>query len=116
MNVRKPALTRGATLERDIPLLLPDAPDAADTCTARLLAELTGREGVTWVHVLGSDGDQPAKLCIHYDPDALSLGRIKEIAEAAGAQVTARFGHVHRQLAGITSARRARAVTDHLLA
>jgi Zn2+/Cd2+-exporting ATPase len=116
MNVRKPALTRGATLELDIPLLLPDAPDAADTCTARLLAELTGREGVTWVHVLGSDGDQPAKLCIHYDPDALSLGRIKEIAEAAGAQVTTRFSHVHWQLAGITSARRARTVTDHLLA
>jgi Zn2+/Cd2+-exporting ATPase len=116
MNVRKPALARGATLELDIPLLLPEAPDAADTCTARLLAELTGREGVTWVHVLGADGDQPAKLCIHYDPDALSLSRIKEIAEAAGAQVTARFGHVHWQLAGITSARRARTVTDHLLA
>jgi hypothetical protein len=52
MNVRKPTLARGATLELDIPLLLPEAPDAADTCTARLLAELTGREGVTWVHVL----------------------------------------------------------------
>jgi Cd2+/Zn2+-exporting ATPase len=85
MDARNPTLTRGATLELDIPLLLPDAPDAADTCTARLLAELTGREGLPWVHVLGADGDQPAKLCIHYDPDALSLGRIKEIAEAAGA-------------------------------
>mgnify|MGYP005851245169 CR=1 FL=1 len=41
MNVRKPALTQGATVEFDIPLLLPDAPDAADACTARLLAELT---------------------------------------------------------------------------
>jgi Cd2+/Zn2+-exporting ATPase len=115
MNVRNPAPTQGATFELDIPLLLPDAPDAADTCTARLLAELTGREGVTWVHVLGAEDDQPAKLCIHYDPDALSLGRIKELATAVGAQVTARFGHVHWQLECITSARRARTVADHLL-
>lgn len=116
MNVRKPAASQGAFVELDIPLLLPDAPDAADACTARLQAELTGREGLTWVHVLGAEDDQPAKLCIHYDPDAISLNRIKEIAEAAGAQVTARFGHVHWQLEGITSARRARTVADHLLA
>lgn len=116
MNVRKPAPSQGSVLELDIPLLLPDAPDAADTCTARLLAELTGREGVTWVHVLEAEDDQPARLCIHYTPEALSLSRVKEIAEAVGAQVTARFGHVHWQLEGITSARRARTVADHLLA
>ncbi|TGD41693.1 heavy metal translocating P-type ATPase [Pseudotabrizicola sediminis] len=106
---------KGTTLQLDIPVLLPDAPDAADACAVRLLAELTGRDGVTWVHVLAADGDQPAKLCIHYDPDMVSLGRIKEIAEGVGAQVTQRFGHVLWQLEGITSAGRARTVTDYLL-
>jgi Zn2+/Cd2+-exporting ATPase len=105
----------GPTLQLDIPVLLPDAPDAADACTARLLAELTGREGITWAHVLAADGDQPAKLCLHYDPDTLSLGRIKEIAEGVGAQVTERFGHALWQLESITSASRARTVTDHVL-
>lgn len=107
--------TNGTTLQLDIPVLLPDAPDAADACTAPLMAELTGREGVTWVHLLGADADQPAKLCIHYDPEVLSLGRIKEIAEGVGAEVTQRFGHVIWHLEGITSAGRARTVTDYLL-
>lgn len=109
------ASTNYSSLRLDIPLLLPDAPDAADACTGRLVAELTGRDGVTWVHVLAADGDQPAKLCIHYDPETLSLGRIKEIAEGVGAQVTKNFGHVLWQLEGITSASRARTVTDYLL-
>lgn len=109
------APTNYSSLRLDIPLLLPDAPDAADACTGRLVAELTGRDGVTWVHVLAADGDQPAKLCIHYDPETLSLGRIKEIAEGVGAQVTMNFGHVLWQLEGITSASRARTVTDYLL-
>lgn len=109
------ASTKGTTVQLDIPVLLPDTPDEADACTARLLAELTGREGVTWVHVLASDENQPAKLCLHYDPNVVSLGRIKEIAEAVGAQMTQRFGHVIWHLEGITSAGRARTVTDHLL-
>lgn len=109
------ASTNYNSLQLDIPVLLPDAPDAADACTGRLVAELTGRDGVTWVHVLAADGDQPAKLCIHYNPETLSLGRIKEIAEGVGAQVTEHFGHVLWQLEGITSAGRARTLTDHLL-
>lgn len=104
-----------SSVQLDIPVLLPDAPDAADACSDRLVAELTGRDGVTWVHVIAAEGDQPAKLCIHYDPGTLSLGRIKEIAEGVGAKVTEQFGHVLWQLEGITSARRARTLTDHLL-
>lgn len=103
------------SLQLDIPVLLPDAPDAADACIGRLVAELRGRDGVSWVHVLAADGDQPAKLCIHYDPDTLSLRRIKEVAEGAGAEITSNFGHVLWQLEGITAARRGRTVTDYLL-
>lgn len=115
MKVRQIAAGNHKPLQIDIPLLLPDAPDAADACTERLVVELTGRDGVSWVHVLAADGDQPAKLCIHHDPEILSLGRIKEIAEGAGAQVTKHFGRVLWQLEGVTSARRARTVTEHLL-
>lgn len=109
------AAANGTSLQLDIPVLLPDAPDAADACTGRLVAELTGRDGVNWVHVLSAETGQPAKLCIHYDPEVLSLGRIRELAEAAGAAVTERFGHVLWHLEGTTSARRARTLSDHLL-
>lgn len=107
-------MTDTAYLRLDIPVLLPDAPDEADACTMRLVGELGGRQGVSRVHVLPAAGDQPAKLCIHYDPEVLSLGRIREIAEGTGAEVTRRFGHVLWQLDGLTSARRARTVADQL--
>lgn len=107
-------MTEAAYLRLDLPVLLPDAPDEADACITRLVGELGGREGVSRVHVLSAEGDQPAKLCIHYDPEVLSLGRIKGIAEGAGAEVTRRFGHVLWQLEGLTSARRARTVADQL--
>jgi Cd2+/Zn2+-exporting ATPase len=107
-------MTEAAYLRLDLPVLLPNAPEEADACITRLVGELGGREGVSRVHVLSAEGDQPAKLCIHYDPEVLSLGRIKGIAEGAGAEVTRRFGHVLWQLEGLTSARRARTVADQL--
>jgi Zn2+/Cd2+-exporting ATPase len=64
--------------------------------------------------VLPASGDQPAKLCIHYRPEVLSLGRIKEIAEGTGAQLTKRFGHILWETGGLSSERRARTVTEHL--
>src|SRR3546814_9633094 len=68
----------------DIPLLLPDVRDEADRCVARLTTELRGREGVQDAHVVAARGDRPAQLCIHYDPDSLSLERVREIARGAG--------------------------------
>ena len=78
------------------------------------MGELEGRDGIDRVHVLPASGDHPAKLCIHYRPEVLSLGRIKEIAEGAGAQLTKRFGHILWETGGLSSERRARTVTEHL--
>jgi Cd2+/Zn2+-exporting ATPase len=108
------AETNEDRLQLDIPVLLPSLPDEADACVGRLVGELEGRDGIDRVHVLPASGDQPAKLCIDYRPEVLSLGRIKEIAEGAGAQLTKRFGHILLEAGGLSNERRARTVTEHL--
>ena len=103
------------SIRLDLPLLLPDVRDAQDACIGRLVRLLESRSGVVRAHVVRSgdpefaealapprkpsrgdvllaDGDGP-QLCMHYDPERLTLAQIIELAKAAGAGVTERFGH-----------------------
>ncbi|MBE7185973.1 MAG: heavy metal translocating P-type ATPase [Methylobacterium mesophilicum] len=102
------------TLRLDIPVLLPEVGDAADACVARLTSDLEGREGVEKVHVIAPRENEPAKLCVHFDPAVQPLKRIREIAQAAGATITERFGHLNWQVSGISHERRARTVAETL--
>jgi len=101
-------------LRLDIPVVLPGVADEADACVSRLTADLEARDGVEKVHVLAPDGEQPAQLCLHFDPDKLPLARVREIAGAAGAQITARFGHLTWNVSGIGHERRARTIAEKL--
>ncbi|GHC93034.1 ATPase [Pseudorhodoferax aquiterrae] len=101
-------------LKLDIPILLPDLPQGPDACVARLIEQLQGRPGVDKVHVDGASESAPAQLCIHFDPQVLPVARIRELAQAAGATITRRFGHLHRNFDGLTHQRRAETVTEHL--
>lgn len=101
-------------LQLAIPLILPDVTDASDACVGRLTSELSVRPGVEQVHIVKPDGGHPALLCIHYDPDAVSLARIREIAQAAGAAITDRFGHLLWEVDGLNYQRRARTVAERL--
>ena len=47
-------------------------------------------------------------------PEFLSLGRIREIAEGAGARVIERFGHALWEANGLQDERRARTVSEYL--
>ncbi len=91
-------------LRLDLPLVLPEVEDLQDACIARLLGLLEGRDGVSQIHILkpgeahpgtlGAPGeDGGAQLCLHYDPQRLTLGQISALAKSAGADVTERFGH-----------------------
>lgn len=97
----------------DIPLVLPGVADAADACVERIIGRLRPRAGVDEVHVLPATADQPAKLCIHYDPDALSLSTVRAEVSAAGAEIASQYGHILWQIAGL-HARRARTIGDRL--
>ncbi|MGV3548721.1 heavy metal translocating P-type ATPase [Rhizobium sp.] len=102
------------SLRLDIPVLLPDVGDVADACVSRLTAQLSAHEGIRQVHVLPAANDEPAKLCVHFDPETLPLSRIREIASAAGADITSRYGHATWTVTGIGHERRARSVEDKL--
>ncbi|HMM30089.1 MAG TPA: HAD-IC family P-type ATPase, partial [Aggregatilineaceae bacterium] len=100
-------------LRIDIPLVLPEVTDAADRCVGRLLADLQAREGVSKAHVVAASESAPPQLCVHYDPSVLTLPRIRQLVIAAGAQVSAQFGHAIWHV-GAPHARRARSLTEHL--
>ena len=102
------------TVQLDLLLLLPEVPDARDACVQRLTESLETREGVERAHIRETEDDQGAELCIHYDPSVLPLAHIRQIAEALGTQITAKFGHVVWQVGGISDQRRAQSVSERV--
>ncbi len=101
-------------LQLDLPVLLPGVPDARDACVRRLIGGLVSKDGVERAHVVEASGDGPAKLCIHYDADALSLPRIRQMARQMGAEITDHYGHVLWEVEGLRFQRRARTVAERL--
>ncbi|MGI9188678.1 MAG: heavy metal translocating P-type ATPase [Longimicrobiaceae bacterium] len=80
-------------LRLDLPLLLPEIEDARDACVARLEDSIARRPGVVKTHVFHEDVPAAAVLCLHYDPEVLTLGEVQRLASTAGAGITERFGH-----------------------
>lgn len=104
-----------AKLRLELPVLLPEIDGIADACVTRLMDNLSAREGVSSAHIVAAAGEEPAKLCVHYDPDLLSLSRIREIAQSEGAKITEQFGHLLWNVDGLSNQRRARTVAERLL-
>ena len=100
-------------LTLNIPVLLPDIPDVEDKCVSRLIGTLEGREGIHRVHIK-SNGDSSSQLCIHFDPEVITLHRIKTLARQAGAQLQDTFGHLLIEVEGIRHVRLARTVSRSL--
>lgn len=79
------------TIELEIPVLLPSIEDEKDECIARLETSLQNRKGILRAHL--ERDKSPVDLCLHYDPNLLTLTEVKRIAERAGAEITNRFHH-----------------------
>lgn len=78
----------------EIALLLPTVLDARDACVQRLGNLLSAKEGIEAAHLADVNGDEPAQLCIHYDPNRFSIGDVRNLALQAGAELERRFGHL----------------------
>lgn len=47
-------------------------------------------------------GDSVAQLCVHFEPDVISLQRIRELAMSLGARVDSDFGHLSLDVDGVS--------------
>ena len=78
------------TVELDIPLLLPEIEDKHDHCLENLQSTLIHHKGIYRAHI--KEG-QPPRLCIHYDPNLISLAAVERIARDTGNAFTQRYRH-----------------------
>ncbi len=77
-------------LQIDLTLLLPNV-DERDECVRLLTDRLAAVKGIEQAHLTRNNGT--AQLCLHYDPNLLTLSRVQRLAEEAGAMVTSRYRH-----------------------
>ena len=77
----------------DLMLLMPEVPNAHDACVARVESIIGANPGIDRAHVIGREDMESATLCLHYDPEVVSLRALERLAAQTAAQVTSRFGH-----------------------
>jgi len=85
----------------DLELALPDIPDAQDACVGRL-TRLLEAKGLDKAHLVYEQG--VARLCLHYDPDRFSVGQVRSLAKAAGADLGQRYYHESLTIEGMERA------------
>ena len=78
-----------------IKLVLPELPDAQDACVQRLTALTTRQPGVSLAHAT-DDG----ALCVHFDPSQTTLAEVQQRVAAAGARLSAEYGHLSIAIGG----------------
>lgn len=99
-------------IQLEIPILLPEIPDEKDQCVERLLISLKNQKGIEDAHI--KEGD-PAEICIHYDPEVISLKKVKTVARQSGANLTERYQHLLLDVKGIRHQRHARGIEESLV-
>ncbi len=87
------------TIELDIPLLLPDVADERDECLNRLEQSFQNQKGILRAHL--EREKSPVDLCLHYDPNLLTLEQVRRMAERAGAGIANRYHHLSTLIEGM---------------
>ena len=87
------------TTQLDLNLVLPGHPPETDACLERLEQKLAQTRGVDKAHLNKTNGK--AELCVHYDPDLLTLDGLERAATEAGAEVQGRYKHETMRLGGL---------------
>ena len=90
------------TLQLEIPVILPGVKDESDQCVQRLIERLQHHRGIHQVHVKKTNGE--AQLCLHYDPNLISLEKVRRLARDTGAEISNRFHHETLQISGMDCA------------
>ena len=102
-------------LRLDVTVLLPEVTSSRDACVARLTRALEKKSGITGVHVVDPDG-QAATLCLHFDPEVVTLSEVERIAVSAGASITGQYGHAVLPIRAVTGEDASRRIEKSLRA
>lgn len=100
------------TIQLDIPLLVPDITDGDDGCLVRLEQMLENRHGIHRVHV--KRDVNPPQLCLHFDPNLVSLRNVQRIAREAGGEFGKLYRHERIPFGGLNAADAADVLTQEL--
>ena len=101
-------------LKLEIPLILPEVPDEKDQCVQELISMLQEQKGLEKVHVSEAADNGVPQLCFHYDPELISMDRVRSIARQTGASITEKIGHKLIGVEGIRHPRQARSIERNL--
>ncbi len=82
----------------ELNLLLPQG-NGCEPCLARLQERLRAYRGITVAHV--DRADETPRLCIHYDPELVSLDYVRALATEEGAHLEWRYRHETLSVAGL---------------
>lgn len=85
----------------DLAILLPRM-DADDECVNFLTTRLAQQRGIEKAHIVREKDD--SHLCLHYDPNLISLGTVRHLAEEAGAEINERYKHEQIPFTGMHTA------------
>jgi Cd2+/Zn2+-exporting ATPase len=88
-------------LKLEIPVLLPQNDDCVE-CVERLQEALHLRKGIEEAHV--DQSSEPAHLCLHYDPNLITLPQVERHARQEGIAVSQRYRHRQLQVEGMDCA------------
>lgn len=94
----------------ELPVLLPQVPDEKDSCVKRLIEQLETRDGIQKVHLAENKKNDQPLICFHYNPQVISLDRIRSLAKSTGAKITDTYGHVLFEVTGVRHIRHARSI------
>jgi Cd2+/Zn2+-exporting ATPase len=100
-----------AELQLELTLLLPHI-DERDDCIHLLTARLATVKGVEYAHLTQNNGTM--QLCLHYDPNLLTLSQLQRLAQEAGAVISDRYRHEQIPFARMDAADAATTLTQTL--
>ena len=101
------------TVELEIRSLLPGVDTDEDACIQRLERALQTQRNMQRAHL--ENTEHGLSLCLHYDPETISLTEVKRLAEHAGVMIVNRYHHAAIPIEGIDCSDCA-TVIEHILA
>ena len=89
-------------VEIELNLLWPEIHDGNDACLSHLKDTLLSHKGISHVHL--EQGDDNPKICIHYNPNLISLSSVRRIAQKTGTSLSNQCQHERIPFTGMDTA------------